>query len=508
MLNRSVIIIGAGIAGLSAGCYSQMNGYESRIFEMHSLPGGLCTTWKRKGYSIDGCVRFLVGCKPENAFFTIWQELGALKGHRMIEPEEYMRIEDEDGKALILHTDINRLERHMKEIAPEDAEAIEAFVNGVRACIPYQMPIEKAPEVCGPTDYAKLTFRMLPFMGLMMKWRKVSVSSFAKRFKNPLLRQAFLEIIGGETAGGGYLDMPMIGGLQQFAWFHNRVAAYPSGGSLAFAQAIQERYQGLGGEISFNSRVERILVENDKATGIRLIDGSEYRADAVISAADGHATVFDMLGGNYVSDAIHDYYENLPVWPPLVQVAIGVPRTFDEMPPSVEGINFPLNPPIEVDGRALKRLSVHIHNHDDNDASSEKIVLKVKFFADFQRWKKLRQDPGGYAAEKLRIADEVIRALDTRFPGLKARVDMVDVATPVTYERYTGNWLGSYQGWLITPRTMGMRMKKTLPGLGSFYMAGQWVEVGGGLPAAAMSGRHVVQIMCRQHQKQFVTSTA
>lgn len=51
ILGRSVIIIGAGIAGLSAGCYGQMNGYNTKIFEMHSIPGGLCTSWKRKSYT-------------------------------------------------------------------------------------------------------------------------------------------------------------------------------------------------------------------------------------------------------------------------------------------------------------------------------------------------------------------------------------------------------------------------------------------------------------------------
>lgn len=60
-MEKSIIIIGAGIAGMAAGCYGQMNGYRSRIFEMHDKPGGLCTAWERKGYTIDGCLHWLVG---------------------------------------------------------------------------------------------------------------------------------------------------------------------------------------------------------------------------------------------------------------------------------------------------------------------------------------------------------------------------------------------------------------------------------------------------------------
>ena len=62
---KSVAIIGGGIAGLCAGCYAQMNGYRSRIYEMHDLPGGLMTAWERKGYTIDYCIHWLVGSSPK-----------------------------------------------------------------------------------------------------------------------------------------------------------------------------------------------------------------------------------------------------------------------------------------------------------------------------------------------------------------------------------------------------------------------------------------------------------
>ena len=85
---------------------------------------------------------------------------------------------------------------------------------------------------------------------------------------------------------------------------------------------------------------------------------------------------------------------------------------------------------------------------------------------------------------------------------------MRDVATPVTFERYTANWKGSFEGWDMSTRTFGMRMSKRLPGLGGFYMIGQWVEPGGGLPPAVMSARHAIQLICRQDKRPFVTTVA
>jgi len=109
-----------------------------------------------------------------------------------------------------------------------------------------------------------------------------------------------------------------------------------------------------------------------------------------------------------------------------------------------------------------------------------------------------------YQAEKKKMAKMVIGVLDKRFPGLASQVEVTDVATPTTFKRYTGNWQGSFEGWLPTPKAMMLRMSKTLPGLDSFYMVGQWIQPGGGLPTGAVTGRQVIQIICKRDKRPFV----
>jgi phytoene dehydrogenase-like protein len=75
---------------------------------------------------------------------------------------------------------------------------------------------------------------------------------------------------------------------------------------------------------------------------------------------------------------------------------------------------------------------------------------------------------------------------------------MVDIATPATFERFTGNWQASYEGFLPTPKSVIASIPKTLPGLENFYMAGQWVQAGGGLPSGVITGRQVVMQMCKK----------
>lgn len=74
-MNKKVIIIGAGLSGLSTGCYAQINGFDSHIFEHHTVPGGVAAAWKRQGYLIDGGIHFIMGHKPSTALYQIFKDL-------------------------------------------------------------------------------------------------------------------------------------------------------------------------------------------------------------------------------------------------------------------------------------------------------------------------------------------------------------------------------------------------------------------------------------------------
>jgi len=500
-MQKSIIIIGAGIAGLSTGCYGQMNGYSTRIFEMDTKPGGVCTSWKRKGYLIDGCMHWLVGSGQASSFYRIWEELGIIQNHTFIDHELYWSVEGSNGKSLVLYADLGRLENHMKELAPEDSDFIEEFVRGIKKLIGFDMPVNKAPELTSMFDKVKMLFMMLPYLGFMRKWGKMTVYQFAERFRSPFMREVFLGPLEDMT------DFPILALMMPLAWLNQKTAGYPLGGSLEFSKTIEKRYLDLGGKVDYKSPVAKILVENDKAVGIKLSNGTEHRADIIISAADGHTTIFEMLEGKYIDDKIKGYYNNFSLFPPLLHVAYGVARTFHELPQSVSGFNLLLDKPITIAGKKHTRLTLHFYNFDPNLAPEGKTVVKFIINTEWEYWDKLYKDTDVYKAEKERLANELLAILDKRYPGLSDKVEMTDVATPMTWVRYTGNWKGSYEGWREISLGFGKRIDKTLPGLDGFYMVGQWVEPGGGLPPAAQSGRNVMQVICKKDKKSFVTST-
>jgi phytoene dehydrogenase-like protein len=336
------------------------------------------------------------------------------------------------------------------------------------------------------------------------KYGGVSIQDYATRFKDPFLRKVFSLVL--EDIPG----FPMANVLVMMADLHKKNNGWPIGGSLAFARAIEKRYRDLGGEVQYRSRVEKVLVEADpagradQAVGVRLSDGTEHRADLVISAADGRTAIFDMLDGKYVDDKIRHYYDEWPIFEPYIQISLGVARDFSQEPHS---LMLELTEPLQVGDQTRRWLPIRHYCYDTSMARAGKSVVTVSFiFVSYAYWKKLYEDRERYKAEKQALADAVIDRLEMRFPGIKEQIEVVDVATPVTYERYTGNWQGSYMGWGATTETRLKMMSRTLPGLGNFYMAGQWVYVGGGVSGAVASGRYAVQVMCKKDKRPFVTT--
>ncbi len=503
LMKKSISIIGAGVAGLFAGCHGQINGYNTQIFEMHNLPGGVCTSWKRKGYTIDGCAHWVTGTRPGTRFYRLWEELNLVKDWSMVDHEEYSRIEGKDDEVFIVYSDIDRLEQHMKDFAPEDKDVIEDFIKAIHKSKDFPIPWEKAPELLTPIDRLKIIFSMFPYASLFRKWGRKTIQDITERFRNPFMREVFPYLFNLQNPP----DFPILAVLMTLSWVDQKTAGYPIGGSLEFAKAIERRYIDLGGKIHYKSKVSKIPVENDTAVGIKLTNGNEHRSDIVISAADGHTTIFDMLEGKYINKKIKGYYDNFTLYRPLVYVSLGIASSFEDVPQTVTGIDFPLDEPIIVGGKEERRMSVQFYNFDPTLAPAGKTFVRVMYASDYEYWKTLKQNPDQYKAEKKQIVNDVIASLDKRFPGLAAKVEMSNIATATTWERYTGNWKGSFQGWQETTKTLRMRLKKTLPGLKNFYMVGQWVEPGGSLPKVAISGRNVIQIICHKDKKEFITLT-
>ncbi len=493
---KSIIIIGAGVAGLAAGCYARMNGYKATIFELHNMPGGLCMAWERKGYTFDGCIHYLFGSGEGQPFHQMWRELGAVQGRRFVHHEEYQRITDGE-KTLIVYADPGRLEQHMLELSPADARLIRQFCDGVRQFTNFDMwaLYDKPRTLYSGKDWQKFGMKMLPFLLPMMRWGLVSAKAFGQRFKDPFLQRAVAQMFSWEEA-------PVMMGMFLLAYLQNHNAGFPVGASLEFAKSLERRFLELGGEIHYDSQVERVLVKDGRAVGVRLYNDGVFESDYVISASDGRTLHFDLLRGEYVTKSIARRFDGHLPMHTQVQVSLGVKRDLSAEP---HWMTYLLDTPLELTGKPRYELGVKHYSFDPSLAPAGKSVMEVMIRSDYDYWQNLfgRRI---YDSEQREVTDDVVACIGRWYPHLLADIEVMDEATPLSYERYTNNWQGSTTGFLLSREVMPslvMGMDKRIRGLDNLFLAGQWVEPGGGVPMSAASGRAAVQLICHADRMPF-----
>jgi phytoene dehydrogenase-like protein len=343
----------------------------------------------------------------------------------------------------------------------------------------------------------------------MLKWLKtynsltsLSITEYAARFKDPLLRQGL--------PSGMPPAMPASMALATFAFHSRRNVGCPIGGSLAFTHAIARRFCELGGRIHYNSRVEKILVEPGgggcRAVGVRLAGGEEVHSDWVISAADGYSTIYHLLEGRFVDEAIQKRYTDLERTPPCIQISLGVRRDLSGEPHSQVDL---LGRSLFFAGQDHPSLWYQFLNYDPSFAPPGKTAIVARIRSNYAYWKALAGQPECYEAGKQEAAFALIDHLERLYPGLASEVEVIDVATPLTFERFTGNREGVYQSFAMTPATAIYAqngMDPALPGLERFYQVGQWVLPNGGVFPAARSGRETLKKICAADRRRFTTS--
>ncbi|HYW94388.1 MAG TPA: NAD(P)/FAD-dependent oxidoreductase [Bacteroidales bacterium] len=493
-MSKRIIIVGAGMAGLSAGCYARMNGYDCQVFEKHSIPGGLCTAWEKNGYKFDTSMHMLTA-SASGPLHRMWEELGIARNFKFHYHDHAGQIEGM-GKTLRFTTDRKELEEQMLSISPADKKNIHEFTSLIFGPDMMNAASLKTKESRNIFDNLKMGIAILPLIRPFMKYRKMTIQEFAARFKDPFLRQAVRFFIDGP--GWPMPDFPMVA-LAGMVKGGITGAGTPLGGSQQVAFHLARFFGDLGGTFHYKSEVADLVIDNDNVKGIRLKDGSEHHADLVIWAGDGHNLLSNILGGRYMSDRIQNMYDNWMPVKPIVHVMMGVNMDLSDEP---FAIILEPGEKITIAGREHSWLLVRHHCFDKSMAPEGKSEVEVWYDTEYDYWADLRKDRAAYKAEKKRIADYTIRQLDERWPGFASKVEVVDVPTPATYYRYTSNWKGSPDGWYITSDNMNqMEPVRSLPGLKNFYMAGQWTAPFTGTVIAALSGRQVVETICREEGK-------
>ena len=486
---KKVIVIGGGIAGLSAGIYALKAGFEAEIYEKNTIPGGECIGWNRKGYHIDNCIHWLTGTLKGTELYDVWKTVGALS-----DDTEYAKIDSfytstYNGQKATLWNDLERTEKELIALSPEDEEEIRKFIQNVEWSKQCLFPAKKPMEMWGIRDYIEMGKNMADFPKVMKEFGKISLEEYSRRFKSPLLQKLMCDYLPKSYCAYSF--------LVSYATMAMGNGGIPMGASLQMSLRMEKTFKDLGGKISYGKGVSRIILERKTAAGVELEDGSIVSGDYIIPTVDTHLLFGRMLPETYMPKELKEAYNNPKAYPATsgFQVAFAVPVDFNEG----ETIFIDIDP-VEVGSSKFDRMYVKSYGYDNIFIKDGRQVIQTcitQSDSDYEYWKSLSKEE--YAALKDRLTAEVEARIVKAFPTLEGKMEHLDSWTPLTYERYCNAYHGSYMSFVTTPEGKQIKMKGTIKGINNLYVAGQWTNSPGGLPVAVTSGKFAVQRILKKN---------
>lgn len=482
-----IIIIGGGVAGMTAGIRLLMDGHEAVIVERHTCAGGNLTGWDREGYHIDNCIHWLTGTNPVTPQYSVWRELGVLGEDVGVHQGDVLYTYSDGTDSLSLSRDIGQLEADLLARSAGDDREIARLIRAVRA----------ARTVCGisPDDNGRAATpaEVARYAPLLLRYLPMSTGALAARFHSPIIR-GFLRSLLSDCFGALAL-------LIVFATYSSDNGGVPAGSSCMMARRMEQRFRSLGGEMLCGSPVIGIALTNGRARSVTLANGRRLDADDVILACDPSCIFGRILDSGYAPARLKRRYRDQKA------------RLFSSFHCAfaVEGEALPfsgdliLDMPAELhDAFGTDYLILREFSHEPSFAPAGKNLLQAMCFcphAHSLRFIALRRDRAAYREEKERLCRLIEREITERLPSLGGRLRCIDSWTPATYRRFTGAPTGSYIGFTLPEGRIPRMIPPQLKGLGNVFLATQWQQAPGGLPTAAAVGIAAAEAVRRTEAK-------
>ena len=480
---KTLTIIGAGISGLVCGIYAQRSGFKTTILEKAGNPGGVSTSWKRKGYTFEGGIHWLIGAKPGLPLHDIWTETGALQENNPVFYKDPVYTLIDDSGRLDLRRDLRTLAAY----AREDRIPLALMRFEVWCFTFFHSPVQDLGGLKArhPRRFSLMEFiKMGPAVLLTPFLMSFSAGRYIKRFRNPRLRHLLEAVVDPQINA-----LSMIYTLSSFV---SGDSGYPEGGSLRMAQNMADTFTALGGEILYRTPALEVT-DGGVHTGNGFIP-----SDAVVISMDARTAIDKLFNPRLEAPWASRMRRKLRT-AQCMFIAIGVRNNLAEWPRCMQ---IRLDEPLHAGGLEFNALTVNNYSRDAGYAPEGCTVLTcILPGASYGYWKAARED-GSYAALKQKAVNDFIDALSRVLPFTADLVEVTDMATPVTYERYCDTFEGSYMSewrpWHFCCNAP-IRFHKGL------YFTGQRTAFSGGLPVAAETGRRTAQTVCKDFGAEFVS---
>jgi len=494
------IVVGAGNGGLTASAALAQKGLKVLLLERHNIPGGCATSFCRGRFEFEVALHQLSGmgtpAKP-GPLRMMLGSLGILDQLELVEMPELYSVSMPDGFRIGLKPDKERVIAELKERFPHEQEAIDtffhlvyAYANQMLATFFFKDPAptrEKYPEM-----YAYAF--------------KTAADVLNDLFRDPLLK-AVISVYWGyiglppDRLAFPYLAMIFFTYIE-FKPFHIK------GGSQALSNVIANAFLSHGGTVRYNCGVEKILVEDGTVKGVVTRDGERIGSRFVVSNASQVSTYVGLMDPEQVPDGVTREMRGRSLSPSAFTLFAG----FDCEPGTLgfrEPTNFLLRD-LDISDRTLGKMG-------ELEIGNQPIVLSCYDVADpdfspkgacqanivtlkyGRTW--LKVPPREYYRVKFQCAEEILERVEEIYPGIRAHMEELEVATPLTHMRYLGHPEGAIYGYeQYFKDSMFFQPGRYSP-IHGLYFASGWVGDCGFHPTL-QAGLNVAKSIVRRLEKE------
>lgn len=490
MANYDVIVIGAGNGGLASAATLAVNHKKTVVFEKHNIPGGCGTSFRRGRFEFEVALHQLNGMNtkdkpgPTRQLFRKWGIEDAIE---WIPIETLYKINLPGGRGVALPADKKKACHLLCREFPEEAEAIRHYFHMVWK-FNEEIADFLAKSAASPANPSELK-KFITKTGFPKIYKVLA--KYGVRSTQDVLDEFFKsrELQLCLSAYWCFMGMPPerfpFSILARCMYLYTvDMPYYVRGGSQVMSQALMDTIRRHGSDVFLNRGVKRILMKNGRAVGVEDENGNQYHARKIISNVSPTVTYAGLLKDEEVPEACRQYFKSYTTGISALTCFIGL-----DCPPEEIGFTDSFN--LIYDSLDANK---DFKNAYFTDTKTDPIVATCYTIDDpcvsppgtsiitagtlkyGEAWEKL--SPEEYHRTKYAAADEIVRRLETRFPGLRGHIEEMEVATPLTHMRYLGHPGGAIYGYEqdLKSSVFFFPQDEFIPGL---TFSGGWVNTCG-----------------------------
>lgn len=491
------IVIGAGGGGLAAASRLSQNGMKVLVLEQHFKVGGYMTNFQRGPYSFEVSLHAMDGLDPKTGMnIPTFTTLGILDKVKPIKLDPMYRSVFPDF-TLNVPADVDQYQAMLKERFPGEAKGIAGFFrdleqinNGMTSLLDLQggnyrqaMKILARDPLC--------------YFAIASYWNKPLSGLLDKHTNDQKLIAVLTQLAG--FLGASPDDVPAIVFGMMWNSYHRGGYYYFAGGSQSVSDALAAVIKEHGGEILLSTLVTKIIIENGAAVGVKTKDGREFRGTYVVSNANAPATLFQMVGKEYLPPDYVKRVENMKVGLSCFQVYMGVDKDYREYFPGgaheiFENVtydqaeNFAMFRKGDPEHSPFAILNYSMVDPKVAPAGKNVIVITAILPYDWQNGWYEKESYKKYKELKDQTGMVFVKRAEKYLPELSKHIEVFEVGSPRTMEHFTLNPGGTIFGW---DNTLDQSLMKRLPQetpVKNLFLAGAWTFPAGGQSAVLVSG--------------------